>query len=100
VVCGLERENLTNLDGLRDVDVRLVNRGYDPREVSCYLTSWAPEGGDFLAQIKKTVTIPVGEAANLDFNGALGVSAKWGHYSLSCDLPRWVAILNILTREY
>jgi hypothetical protein len=98
--CGLERENLINLDGLRDVDVRLKNLSQsNTRTVQCFLSAIDPEYRA-TTEVNLTVTLAPGEAKSMDFNGALNQSYKWGHFGLECEMDPDTVILNILTREY
>jgi hypothetical protein len=96
-ICGIDRFNLTNLDGLRDLDVRLNNHNPTPATVVCTAYAVRPDG-----TVVKSVSLEatfVG-AHRVDFGGSLNQSVAYGSYSVSCELPRLVTLNNILQREY
>jgi hypothetical protein len=97
LVCGIDRFNLTNTDGLRDLDVRVHNGNLDARELNCEAMSLRPDG-----TIVKSVHLAHTFTGyyRMDWNGALNASVAYGSYVVQCALPPQVVVNNILQREY
>lgn len=97
IVCGIDRFNLTNTTGLRDLDIRLRGPGLSTVSVNCEVRSSRPDG-TIVKAVNQTNTFS--GAHRLDFNGALDMSVAYGAYSVECTLPPLTTLNNILQREY
>lgn len=96
-VCGIDRFNITNTTGLRDLDVRLRNDQVEPVRVTCEALSLRPDGTIVKSLVKEATFVG---PYRMDFNGELNQSVAYGAYAVSCALPTHVNIVNILQREY
>ena len=99
VVCGVDRFNITNTTGLRDLDVRLKSSADQAELVSCTAESIRPDGS-LVKSVAIHAMVPAGATHRVDFNGALDQSVAYGAYVVSCALPRFMTLINILQREY
>ena len=77
LVCGIDRFNLTNTNGLRDLDVRLTgspvtnpDQSTSPAVVHCEGLALRPDG-TIVKQISKSVTFTEHGSKRLDFNGEI-----------------------------
>ena len=97
VVCGIDRFNLTNTNGLRDLDIRLNNQSGETVSLACTAYSARPDGSAI-----KIVNQPATFIGphRVDFGDSLDLSVAYGAYSVACSLPRSVVLNNILQREY
>jgi hypothetical protein len=101
LVCGIDRFNLSNTSGLKDLDVRLYNPpNYQvgPTQVTCILSAWRNDG--LQAKYVAMTTPPFEGTHRLDFGGALNQSIAYGTYSLECLMPQHIMMINMLRREY
>jgi hypothetical protein len=105
LLCGIDRFNLTNTNGLRDLDIRLYRSSApdangdltQDTETTCQAFSIRPDGS-VSAQVDQTTR---GQGPyRMDWNGALNMSVPYGSYSVLCLMPKNTRLINILQREY
>ena len=95
--CGIDRFNLTNTNGLRDLDLRATTTTPGPKDLECAAYSFRPDGS-LVKLVKLTTTID--GPTRPDWNGALNQSVAYGSYAVACTMPADVLLINILQREY
>ncbi len=97
-ICGIDRFNLTNTTGLRDLDVRLWAPTFGPpTEVHCEARSSRPDGS--IVKLVST-SAEFNGPYRMDFGGALNQGVAYGAYTVACTMPKFVQLINILQREY
>ena len=104
VSCPLDRFNISNTNGLQDLDVRIYNFFAAPKTVTCTAVALRPTDATQVKTVSKTVTVPANTGPNsgynFDFGSSLNVSAAYGSYYVQCEIPSGMSIVNVLMREY
>ena len=100
VACGLDRQNITNTNGLQDLDIRLKNFLGSPNTVTCSVTALRPTDAFPHKTVTKSITLAAFASGTLDFGTSLNSSVAYGHYVVECSLPNGTGLWNFLTREY
>jgi hypothetical protein len=105
VSCPLDRFNISNTNGLQDLDVRVFNFVAAPKSVTCTAVALRPTDATLVKTVTKTVAVPAYAGPNtghviVDFGSSVNVSAAYGSYYVECEIPTGTGIANVLMREY
>lgn len=96
--CPVKRSLPLSTAGLSDYEMRLRGHSSMASNVSCNLRSVRTDG-TILEAHNKSVSVPGGGTATLDFGGLLNTSVSKGTYWVDCLLPVTVEIISLYHSE-
>lgn len=100
VACPMARHNLSNTNGLSDVEVRLHTGSDLGTWLYCDVDS-IDTAGNLVKSVRREITVTQrGQAIKLDFGTSLNVSRANGSYAVWCELPRGAGLIQTRFTEY
>ena len=97
--CPITRSNVTNTNGLTDLEVRLFALSGFQASVTCHAFSMPANGvGSPLKSVTKTASVGT-SGVKMDFGAALNLGVANGSYSVLCFMPEGVSLVSVLWAE-